>query len=102
MKRTVKIVSVGEARSFATKTGEQINVFPIEVKWEEGVQNSDSVQEYSLVVDVRGNLDVQKLAQYVGTNYTLDVHIFFDTRVTKDGRKFNQVSGYLPKELYMN
>ena len=102
MKRTVKIVSVGEVRSFATKTGEQINVFPIEVKWEEGVQNSDSVQEYSLVVDVRGNLDMQKINQYVGTNYTLDMHFFFDARTSKEGRKFNNVSGYLPKELYMN
>ncbi len=102
MKRTVRIVSVGEAKTFATKTGEECKFTPVEVKWEEGVQNSDSVQEYSLVVDVRGNLDMQKINQYVGTNYTLDMHFFFDARTSKEGRKFNNVSGYLPKELYMN
>ena len=102
MKRTVKIVSVGEAKVFATKTGEESRYTPVEVKWEEGVQNSDNLQEYSLVVDVRGMVDIQKLNQYVGTNYTLDLHVFFDVRSTKEGRRFNRVTGYLPKELYLN
>lgn len=102
MKRTVKIVSVGEAKVFATKTGEEGRYTPVVVKWEEGVQNSDSLQEYSLVVDVKGMVDVQKLNQYVGTNYTIDMHFFFDARTSREGRKFNNVTGYLPKEFYLN
>lgn len=101
MKRTVKIVSVEATRSFTNKQGEEIRYTPVVVSWQEGVTNSDAVQEYSLVMEVRGELDQQKLSAYVGTGYTLDVNFYFDVRATKENHKFNKVTGYLPKEMYV-
>ena len=97
MKRTAKIVSVGETRTGRSdKTGEPWYRTDIVIKWQE---EEPPFQPYDcqLVVTLCYQVDMEKLKEAVERQTDLLV-TFYPSTHEYNGRTFNSINAYLPAE----
>lgn len=98
MKREVIVKFIGEERQGVSKqTGQPWQMTDVIISWTEETQNGPT--ESDLVISLNKKVNRQKLQQAVSGAVKMDAYFYF-TAIIRDGKCYNHVRGFLPKEYY--
>lgn len=100
MKQTGIIKAVGAERSGVSKrTGETWFMTPVVMEWTEENQNLTQ-STYSMVIDVKGRLDMEKVKACMRSKSPVAFSAFPEANEF-NGRWFNNLRGYLAADLML-
>lgn len=96
MKRTVKIVRIGEERSGQSERGNW-KVRELDLTWEDqGINGEPFDQSVCAQINGETNLDALKYHMKEGTKF--ECNLYFGLSAGSNGRTFNRIRAYFPKE----
>ena len=98
MKRTVKIIRIGEERSGQSERGIW-KIREIDVTWDD-ILPSGELFDQSVCAQLSGETNVEALKWHMTQGTKFEARINFGLSAGSNGRTFNRVRIYLPKEAY--
>lgn len=97
MKRTVKIIRVGEERSgVSEKTGSAWKSRDLDVKWEEEGVNGEFYDQ-CVNASINGDTNAEALNYHANAGTKFEARLYFGL-ASAQGRTFNRIRIYLPEE----
>lgn len=102
MKRTVKIIRIGEERSGQSERGNW-KVREIDVTWDD-ISPSGEPFDQSVNAQISGEITeeaLEALKWHMTQGTKFEARIYFGLSAGSNGRTFNRVRIYLPKEAYV-
>lgn len=91
-------MSIGETRQGTNERGKW-KMTPVVFTWKEESFNADPYDQ-SVVMDVSGEIDLQKVQEAINRQEEVTVNIWFSTSTNKEGtRQFTNIRGSVPKEF---
>lgn len=96
MKRTVKIVRVGEERSGQSERGNW-KVREVDLVWEDISPNGEPFDQ-SVCAQINGDTDKEALEYHMAQGTKFECNIYFGLSAGANGRTFNRIRAYFPKE----
>ena len=99
MKRTVKIIRIGEERKgISQKTGTEWKVREVDLTWEDEGMNGEKFDQ-SVVAQISGDTNEEALQYHMKEGTKFDARIYFGLSAGSNGRSFNRIRVYLPDEV---
>lgn len=100
MRRLAKILSMGETRTgISQKTGEPWAMTDVVIEWSEQEPNCQPYDQ-SAVISVPNLLDVDEVQKVINARMEVAVTFYMEKREW-NGKYFNNIRGFLPKDLIM-
>ncbi|MBQ0085946.1 MAG: DUF3127 domain-containing protein [Prevotella sp.] len=99
MRRIGKIVAIGNKREgLSQTTGERWMRQEVVVSWDEQVQNAEPCPT-SIVMEVKKELNEQRVQTAIASGESVEFSFFMTAR-PYEGRYYNNITGFLPREFY--
>ena len=95
MKRTVKIIRIGEERSGQNERGNW-KVREIDVTWDDISPNGETFDQ-SVCAQISGDTNEEALKYHMAQGTKFEARIYFGLSAGSNGRTFNRVRVYLPE-----
>lgn len=96
MKRTVKIIRIGEERSGQNERGTW-KVREVDLAWQDQGINGEPFEQ-SVCAQLNGDTDVEALKWHMSNGTLFECNIYFGLSAGSNGRTFNRIRAYFPKE----